>query len=217
MRTMYNTFRILLIVLVAINVISCKNEEPKEEITFYHVGDYYHVGSEEGIIYKVVTLSGGMYAMAISLDEAQLVWSTEMIRTGATDTESGYKNQQVIQKITDWQTKYPAFKWCADKNTNGATGWYLPSAEEMKEIYYLRIEDEETGKTVLLNDYLVKHGGTVLAEPEEYSIAPYWTSTETNYSEENAFTPNYDKYGTSVAYDKTTVRRVRAIKYIRIY
>ena len=36
-----------------------------------------------------------------------------------------------IKSISDWQSKYPAFKWCADLGD----GWYLPSINELRAIY----------------------------------------------------------------------------------
>jgi hypothetical protein len=39
---------------------------------------------------------------------------------------------QVVKSIDGWETKYPAFKWCADLGD----GWYLPSTQELYKIYY---------------------------------------------------------------------------------
>ena len=50
---------------------------------------------------------------------------------GATDKDNGKVNMDKIKAISDWQNKYPAFKWCADLGD----GWYLPSINELKAIY----------------------------------------------------------------------------------
>lgn len=44
-------------------------------------------------------------------------------------------NTDVIKQLTDWESRYPAFKWCDDLNRNGVSGWYLPSINELKELY----------------------------------------------------------------------------------
>ena len=36
-----------------------------------------------------------------------------------------------VKAIYGWQSKYPAFKWCADIGE----GWYLPAKEELRTIY----------------------------------------------------------------------------------
>ena len=39
-----------------------------------------------------------------------------------------------IKSISGWQSKYPAFKWCADYGN----GWYLPALNELRAIYNQR-------------------------------------------------------------------------------
>ncbi|GEM_PF-1560039 len=210
------SFKVLLALIVllgAITVISCKKKEEDKSIKFYKVGEKYSVGGEEGIIYKVVTISGGMYAMAVSLDEQELPWSLESVKTNATDLENGLKNQQAIQSIQGWEEKYPAFKWCADKNKNGTGGWYFPSPAEMMEMFLSEIPYE--GKTVRLGYYLSQVGGKEFAESDENGISPYWSSMETSSIDvaATAYTSKYQGQG----FKKNTSHKVRAIKYIRIY
>ena len=40
------------------------------------------------------------------------------------------ENLQRIQQIPDWETFYPAFKWCAKKGD----AWYLPTIEDYRMI-----------------------------------------------------------------------------------
>lgn len=58
------------------------------------------------------------------------VWSTEEVSTGATNMSDGEKNMEIIKTIPNWQELYPAFALCDDLNTDGVTGWYLPSNDE---------------------------------------------------------------------------------------
>lgn len=46
-----------------------------------------------------MTLSGSMYAMAVSLDEADLAWSTEYVETNIKDLKNGLNNQMAIQAL----------------------------------------------------------------------------------------------------------------------
>ena len=65
------------------------------------------------------------------------MWATgaeQTIFIGATDQYDGQKNMDVVKRISGWQSKYPAFYWCA----NLGDGWYLPAKEEWSKIYRLR-------------------------------------------------------------------------------
>ncbi len=205
--------KLCLACLFAVVVIGCKKKEKDPEIKFYKVGDLYSEGGEEALVYKVVTLSGGMYAMAVSLDEAELPWSLEAVKTNANDLDNGMKNQEAIQAIQGWKEKYPAFKWCADKNKNGSGGWYFASPGEMNEMFLTELEYE--GEMLRLGYYLTKIGATGFAESDEHGLSPYWSSMETS-SLGVAASANTSKYS-GQGYDKNTVHKVRAIKYIRIY
>ena len=67
----------------------------------------------------------------VSTDEVVLKWGEHGTTTNATDKDNGKTNMAKIKSIPDWQSKYPAFKWCADLGD----GWYLPSINELKAIY----------------------------------------------------------------------------------
>lgn len=100
----------------------------------YKIGDYYNDGKKEGVVFHVT--DDGMHGKILSmteLDECQ--WAEkpddESI-IGAYNKADGAKNMQVVKSIDGWETKYPAFKWCADLGD----GWYLPSTQELYKIYY---------------------------------------------------------------------------------
>lgn len=207
-------FLLITLLSLPLSFASCGDDDEQKEVIFYEVGDLYQEGNQKAVIYKVVTISGGMYALAVSFDEAELAWSTENVKTGATDLKSGTRNQEIIQKISDWETKYPAFKWCADKNQDAVGGWYLPSAAEMREIYSFSLEDKKTGKVVSLGEYIEERGGVPFSSANGYLLPPYWTSTES--FDDSAATIYYSEYeGTSFL--KNDKYKVRAVKYIRIY
>ena len=64
----------------------------------------------------------------------------------------------VVKAITDWESKYPAFKWCADLGED----WYLPAKQELQTIY-----NNRTAIDANLTD--------------ELGAYPYWSSTERDY------------------------------------
>ena len=110
--------------------------------------------------------------MICSLDEGKAVWSTEVVQTAAKDLENGAKNQAAIEKLPDWQRKYPAFAWCATKNVNGVVGWYLPAYEEL-----LALSDVWDADKDALNKSLTDHGGEALTAAMD-ADGFYWTSSE---------------------------------------
>lgn len=166
-----------------------EQEEVIEKI--YRVGDYYDDGIKQGVVFEVD--STGLHGKIVSLAEAKLQWCTEAeykqaIKIGTTDKENGQNNQTVIEQITDWRTKYPAFAWCADQGE----GWYFPAIDELKIIF-----DVSAAVTRMLQ----QQGGGNLSEP-------LWSSTEENQlrgwriKENRSHTYSYDKL------DDTFVRAV---------
>lgn len=102
---------------------------------------------------------------------ASLQWSTEDATAGATSVDNGADNMSKIVSIDGWETKYPAFKWCADYGTD----WYLPARSELNELY-----NHES----VINTVLEENDFTPLAS------SWYWSSTEDgdNY----AYTLNFE-------------------------
>jgi outer membrane murein-binding lipoprotein Lpp len=133
------------------------------------VGDVYpKEGPAIGVVYEVT--DGGRHGKIVSLDEANVRWSTEYVKTGATNTEDGLANMATMaQYIADWSS-YPAFAWVHNKNggtasyASGAKGvWYLPALDELGVLYNLKST---------INTALTNTGGTAL------STGAYWSSSE---------------------------------------
>ena len=103
---------------------------------------------------------------------------------------------QIVKKIAGWQTKYPAFKWCADLGE----GWYLPAIEELKSF----TQNNTIRNTVNLT--LAKNGGKKLGYMVDY--VGYWSSTEDK--EFRAWTVNMS-YGNTYNYLKSNLDFVRAV------
>lgn len=98
----------------------------------YTIGDPYpNAKNAEGVVYAIS--AGGLHGMVVSKEASRLPWSIENIETGATHYNSGLVNVAIIKQIPDWGTKYPAIKYCDNKNNSGGeTAWYLPATQELK-------------------------------------------------------------------------------------
>lgn len=138
----------------------------------YKIGDCYNENNVKGIIFELLP---EFHGLIVSLDESgELQWSKELVVSGATSDGDGMKNTEMIEAIPDWRNLYPAFLWCDMKNTNGVTGWYFPSLEELNLI--------TVGPTrAAVNNGLASNGGVLFNSPL------YWTSTENSASEVYCF------------------------------
>ena len=128
----------------------------------YKVGDYYNDGVREGVVFKVS--ADGRHGKIVSMTESTepLQWSSDSAEQkrliGADSETNGEYNMAKVMARPDWQSKYPAFKWCADLGE----GWHLPSIEELVTIY--KNKDKLNSN---LTDKLSKYW--------------YWSSTEYDY------------------------------------
>lgn len=104
-------------------------------VKIFKIGDYYNDGVREGVVFEVSDdgKHGKIVSMIQSKDE--LEWASDDSERwryiGADSQDSGDYNMEIVKSIPGWQSKYPAFKWCADLGE----GWYLPSTEELLAIY----------------------------------------------------------------------------------
>ena len=105
----------------------------------YEMGDLVTINGVQGVVFQTSPV-----VKLVSVKEGKAKWSTECVTTNATDKDNGKANMDRIKSISDWQTKYTAFKWCADYGS----GWYLPSINELIAIY---TQQEKINKTLLAN------------------------------------------------------------------
>ena len=105
----------------------------------YEMGDLVTINGVQGVVFQTSPV-----VKLVSVKEGKAKWSTECVTTNATDKDNGKANMDRIKSISDWQTKYTAFKWCADYGS----GWYLPSLNELMAIY---TQQEKINKTLLAN------------------------------------------------------------------
>jgi len=131
------------------------------------VGSYYYSDGScsedlDGVktctgIVSYVSSTGGL---VVSLDETERIeWANASTATFANNVSDGSVNQGIIQQLTNWQTNFPAFAWCAAKGE----GWYMPSINELTRLM---------GNVSIVNQKLPSVGGTII----EGSF--YWSSSE---------------------------------------
>ncbi|MBP3423725.1 MAG: PEGA domain-containing protein [Alistipes sp.] len=137
----------------------------------YKVGDYYNENGLEGVVFAVSSdgRSGKIVSMTQPTDgkTAWAVGSYERGRAiGATYTDDGSKNMAIVKSISGWQTKYPAFAWCA----NLGSAWYLPAINELESLLFNDSLLEKVNKTI------EQHNGVKLNKRGEPRW--YWSSTE---------------------------------------
>ena len=117
----------------------------------YNIGDLVTVNGVKGIVFQTSPV-----VKIVSVAETLAKWSVVDECTYARD-KNGKLNMEIIKTIPDWQSKYPAFKWCADFGD----GWYLPSLYELKQIYALK---ETVNEALMANNFkqlgsMDEHGG----------------------------------------------------------
>ena len=145
----------------------------------YKVGDYYNDGTKEGVVFEVS--ADGQHGKIVSMTQSRewLQWSSdeaELKRRIGTDSKTdGAYNMAKVKAVANWQSKYPAFKWCADLGE----GWYLPSIEELKKFALDKAVHDAVNCT------LESKGGVKLFNRGEGKW--YWSSTESNEQYDGKF------------------------------
>ena len=209
MKILKNIYTILAVVLLAASCtqtftfdlpadVPTPTPTPNEkELTSapYAVGDYYYDGVKEGVVFEIWDNGNSGKIVSMTKSSSSLLWSSdtdEQKRLIGTNSETdGAYNMAVVKAISDWESKYPAFKWCADLGD----GWYLPAKQELLTIY-----NNKTAIDANLTDTI----GTSF----------YWSSTESdnqNSSGEFCAWSVSMRNGYTDYYNKGTVDYVRAV------
>ncbi len=135
-----------------------------KEARVYAPGDFYNEDSVEGVVFYVT--EGGKSGYIMSLDQADLQWSTENVWANCISKKGWWNTEDMLKKGAD---KYPAAKWCADHGD----GWYMPSSEELKWMW-----NAVSNGTHVFDEEFIKLYNDKLEDPilEDY----YWSSNETS-------------------------------------
>ena len=160
----------------------------------YKVGDYYNDGTKEGYVFEV-TADGNHGKIVSAATSNTLHWTSVEAEyqtlLGLDNETDGSVNMAKIQKIKDWETKFPAFKWCADLGE----GWYLPSKYELARI--LRNRDFTDPQ---------------LVDPK--SSNTFWSSTEDKTMSDNGLATVWrivPMTGSVKAFEKKGLSKVKAV------
>ncbi len=135
----------------------------------YKVGDYYNDGTKEGVVFWVD--DKGTSGEIISLDEAELQWSTNSSGVGIATTNHFYDGKVNTDKVMAHEMAYEhqAFVWCRNKGKD----WYLPA---IGEVICFCIDS----RINVINRSLAARGAKLLSTNSgDY----YWSSTVDDESE----------------------------------
>lgn len=136
----------------------------------YAIGDYYEDGGVRGIVFSVD--SSGVHGVILELYQSPdyFKWCIDETVVGASSKVDGWYNMKKIMTQDDWESRFPAFAYCAAKGP----GWYLPAIDELKSI----IRNKS-----LLNKSLQEFGGHPILPNKHNGYEEwgwYWSSTEVN-------------------------------------
>jgi uncharacterized repeat protein (TIGR02543 family) len=133
--------------------------------------DYDSAKTPVGI---VIEATDGTATKIVSLTQTSAKWSTEDVDTNATSATDGVANMTAIQSISDWEEKYPAFKWCDDYTDDGADNseWYLPAKDELDQLYTVKDYVNAAVEKITVD------GGTAT----KLGTGSYWSSSEGYYN-----------------------------------
>ena len=108
-------------------------QEIPKDITYEIYDLYPKYGTPVGMV--VETYNGGKNGLIISLKNITgyewAISNAASYSTSATDINDGISNTMKIQRIENWQAKYPAFNACISLGEK----WFIPSIGEMARIF----------------------------------------------------------------------------------
>lgn len=166
----------------------------------------------DGTDYKIFSLTAG----------AMMQWApkdTYVLGAGdGQDVTNGQKNLSAMQAYSAahigdsdattqttgvFATDFPAAAFCAALNTDGVTGWYLPSKDELLAFYTVYMANKS-----VLDSALADNGGTEIVDGDLF-----WSGTEVSNNTSNAWYVDF-MFGTadvSIKRERYTVRCIRNI------
>lgn len=101
------------------------------------VGSYYYEGGLFSNQYiSTLTCLGVVFhvddtqehGLIVGLEQTNAQWSTVEDAVGTSMQQTGPENLSRIKDRGQWQTRYPAFKWCVDQGPE----WYIPTVSELQ-------------------------------------------------------------------------------------
>ena len=153
----------------------------------YKVGDYYNENGKEGVVFEV-TPDGKHGKIIGTQSPKKMEWASDKSAykrlIGANSWTDGAYNMAIVQAIPDWQSKYPAFKWCADLGE----GWYLPACGELS-----FIENKGIYNDIIRMLYAIEGEKLRNKHRGELGYLKCWSSTEVS-NRKHKYKGEYNAY-----------------------
>jgi hypothetical protein len=202
----------LLYTLLAVSIIfsACKKEEEEptnntnnnSNNTDLSIGDYH----QGGVIFYLSANGGGLICdvsdVANSLN--LVIWGCAGDSIGVQNSTIGTGFSNTMKIINECNDVGIAAEICYNLTKLGYSDWYLPSEEELIEIYLNR---------VIINATSISNGGYALTmiDSDDGSEDTYWSSTEAPIPEEYAVGVRFSD-GHSKGFGKSRNFNVRAVR-----
>lgn len=158
---------------------------------FLTISDYY-LG---GVIFYLDGTGGGLVCTVSDLSSEAQWGCFGTVISGADGTAIGTGAQNTIDIEAGCTTPGIAADICANLSLNGYTDWFLPSKDELNEMYINKAAIDATA---------IANGGAAFAS------ANYWSSSE--YSNHTAWEQNFNSGNQYHDYGKGNPNRVRAVR-----
>lgn len=189
----YETNTVITATVTVENTTETENLAVTIDITNVNeIGDYNY----GGVIFWVNATGDEGLVCAIN-DEGTAEWgcaSTDI--TGANGTVIGTGEANTLAIIADCSTIGTAADLVSNSTLNTFDDWFLPSRDEIHELYINR---------VVVNNTISLYGGTLL------NSGLYWSSSQNNSPSTNAWYRDFSTGQVSTAY-KTGIYKVRAVR-----
>ena len=145
--------------------------EVVEDLPTFKLYDFYNLNGVQGLVIAVDET--GKHGVLISLDEERTQWCTEpSLMAQAYSAGDAQENLNEVLNVDPTLEKFPAMKWCMDKNKDGISGWYMPALNELRDFWNVLYTN-----TDLINDKIVATGVTGATE-----IKTNWWDTDGYFS-----------------------------------
>lgn len=111
------------------DIVNARSHDGAREV--HRIGDIISCGKAEGVVFYLDR--SGMHGKIVSVEHSIKKWCTQSEYilhrdTNAVIDDDGMENLKRIQQIPNWETSYPAFKWCAKLGKE----WYLPTVDDLR-------------------------------------------------------------------------------------
>ena len=134
------------------------------------IGDFY----EGGVVFYIDSINKTGLIASITQLQSSLAWGCQGVNISGNSTTLGSGQQNTIDIIAN-SCISPAAEYCNNLISNGYDDWYLPSLDELNELYLNKN---------LINNVSLSNGGVVL-NPLNNSWG-YWSSSQHHSNPANA-------------------------------